>query len=48
MQICFGKLSAGADWYLNEVGRYGNNDRDVVGRSSGATSSEVEVFGGRH
>ena len=33
--ICLGKLSVGADWYLNGVRGNGNNDRDVVGGSCG-------------
>ena len=36
--ICFGKLPAGSVWYLNEVGRNGDNDRDVVRSSNGAES----------
>ena len=28
--ICLGRLSAGADWYLNRDGGNGDNDRDVV------------------
>lgn len=34
--ICFGKLSAGADWKLNGIGRDGDNDGDVVRSSCGA------------
>ena len=36
--ICFGKLSAGLDWYLDGVGGNGDEHRDVVRRSCGAGS----------